>query len=295
MSTNHSYENQPLHSHGWDENEDQIRKRQRYNESNWGTPQGHYSQDDHPNPEGFTGEPGPNYALGRFSGAAEGFGLEADKYRGYYWNENTERSFGTRSQQGYGYSDYDRNDPERSYREAFVGNQESRYPHQQSSDHGSYGSNNQTDIYQGREHYNWPGGTSNRSSNMGSHEDEREGGLHRGKGPKNYRRSDNRIKEDVCDRLSDDPHIDASDIAIRVEDGNVVLSGYVENREARRRAVDVAESIKGVHNVESRLRIGKGLLETTSHAITAAIGDVTLGPETSTVEEPKKGKRKKYK
>jgi osmotically-inducible protein OsmY len=32
----------------------------------------------------------------------------------------------------------------------------------------------------------------------------------RGRGPKNYQRSEERIREDVCDRLSDDYLIDAS-------------------------------------------------------------------------------------
>ncbi len=78
---------------------------------------------------------------------------------------------------------------------------------------------------------------------------------YRGKGPKGYQRSDARIQEEVSDRLSDDRHIDASDIEISVQNSEVVLSGTVESRMAKRHAEDLAESISGVQNVENRLKI----------------------------------------
>ncbi|MES2645614.1 MAG: BON domain-containing protein [Bacteroidota bacterium] len=78
---------------------------------------------------------------------------------------------------------------------------------------------------------------------------------YRGKGPKGYTRSDERIKEDVNDRLSDDNYVDASDIDVTVQNGEVTLSGTVRNRSEKRRAEDVVESISGVKNVENRIRI----------------------------------------
>lgn len=83
--------------------------------------------------------------------------------------------------------------------------------------------------------------------------DERES--HRGRGPKGYTRSDERIKEDVNDRLTDDPHIDASDIEVDVKNGEVTLTGTVENRFAKRHAEDLAERISGVRDVENRIKI----------------------------------------
>jgi osmotically-inducible protein OsmY len=80
---------------------------------------------------------------------------------------------------------------------------------------------------------------------------------HRGKGPRSYRRSDDRIHEDVNDRLYDDPWLNATDIEVGVQDGDVVLKGTVEDRQAKRRAEDICESVSGVKNVENRLRIGK--------------------------------------
>ncbi len=78
---------------------------------------------------------------------------------------------------------------------------------------------------------------------------------HRGKGPKSYVRSDERIREDVSDRLRDDDHIDASDIEVTVSQSEVVLSGTVDSRFAKRHAEDLAESVAGVRNVENRIRV----------------------------------------
>ena len=83
-----------------------------------------------------------------------------------------------------------------------------------------------------------------------------EGG-HRGKGPKSYRRSEERIKEDVCDRLTDDDMLDASGIDIEVNGDEVTLTGVVNNRMQKRRAEDLVESVSGVRNVENRLRVGQ--------------------------------------
>jgi osmotically-inducible protein OsmY len=80
---------------------------------------------------------------------------------------------------------------------------------------------------------------------------------HRGKGPRNYTRSDERIKEDINDHLSDDPFIDASDIDVSVTNGEVVLTGSVDHRSTKRRAEDLAESVSGVKNVENRIRVGQ--------------------------------------
>jgi osmotically-inducible protein OsmY len=75
-----------------------------------------------------------------------------------------------------------------------------------------------------------------------------------GRGPKGYRRSDNRILEDVCDRLTYSD-VDAGDIEVRVENGEVTLSGSVHNRWDKRRAEDVAEDVAGVHEVHNNIRV----------------------------------------
>ena len=78
---------------------------------------------------------------------------------------------------------------------------------------------------------------------------------HRGKGPRDYRRRDERIVEDINDRLCDNAYIDASEIEVHVKDGDVVLTGEVENKSSKRLAEDIVESVSGVQNVENRLRV----------------------------------------
>jgi hypothetical protein len=82
-------------------------------------------------------------------------------------------------------------------------------------------------------------------------------GEHRGRGPKGYRRSDERIRDDVSDHLTDDPHVDASHIEVAVADGEVTLSGAVFRREDKRRAEDLAERVSGVTHVQNNLRLNR--------------------------------------
>jgi hypothetical protein len=77
----------------------------------------------------------------------------------------------------------------------------------------------------------------------------------RGKGPRSYKRSDHRILDDVNDRLFLDPYIDASDVEVDVDNGDVILKGTVEDQSSKRRAEDIAETVPGVKNVENRLRV----------------------------------------
>jgi osmotically-inducible protein OsmY len=76
----------------------------------------------------------------------------------------------------------------------------------------------------------------------------------RGTGPKGYVRSDERIREDVCECLTDDPLLDAGDIEVEVKEGEVTLSGSVSSRAARRHAEDLVDGISGVRHLQNNLR-----------------------------------------
>ena len=78
---------------------------------------------------------------------------------------------------------------------------------------------------------------------------------HRGRGPKGYTRSDERIKEDANDHLTHDPSVDASHITVSVESGEVTLSGTVNSRFAKRRAEDCVDRVSGVKHVQNNLRV----------------------------------------
>jgi hypothetical protein len=80
---------------------------------------------------------------------------------------------------------------------------------------------------------------------------------YRGKGPRNYKRSDQRIREIVCELLCNDPYVDASDIEVEVRNGEVVMTGSVADRYAKRIAEDLAATILGVVNVESRIHVNE--------------------------------------
>jgi osmotically-inducible protein OsmY len=76
-----------------------------------------------------------------------------------------------------------------------------------------------------------------------------------GRGPRGYQRTDDRIREDVCDWLTDDPRIDASDVEVQVMRGEVTLAGSVRSRDEKRFAEDVVERITGVREVNNGLKV----------------------------------------
>lgn len=80
-------------------------------------------------------------------------------------------------------------------------------------------------------------------------------GLHSGKGPKNFRRSDERIREEVCQALTDHADIDASEVEVEVKDGVVTISGEVESRHAKRMVEEAIEYMPGVKDVQNELRM----------------------------------------
>jgi osmotically-inducible protein OsmY len=67
-----------------------------------------------------------------------------------------------------------------------------------------------------------------------------------------------RIRDDVCALLSDDPWVDASDVEVVVHQREVSLIGTVTDFGQRARAVRLAESVRGVIDVVSRIRVRRG-------------------------------------
>lgn len=86
-------------------------------------------------------------------------------------------------------------------------------------------------------------------------EDWQQRGPYTGRGPKGYHRSDDRIREDISERLTQHGQIDATDIEVDVNKGEVWLKGGVESRQMKRLAEDVAESVNGVCDVHNELRV----------------------------------------
>lgn len=85
-------------------------------------------------------------------------------------------------------------------------------------------------------------------------------GPYTGRGPRGYRRSDDRIFEDVCEALTEHGDIDAGEIEVAVQNGEVTLTGTVADRRQKRLAEDIVESCSGVQDVHNQLRV-QGRLE----------------------------------
>jgi hypothetical protein len=77
-------------------------------------------------------------------------------------------------------------------------------------------------------------------------------------GPKGYRRSDERIREDVCEALMSAVHLDASDVTVDVGEGVVTLQGIVPERRMKHAIEDIAAGCRGVSDVENRIRVVRG-------------------------------------
>lgn len=92
-------------------------------------------------------------------------------------------------------------------------------------------------------------------SDMGMGAPEEQRGPHYGKGPKGYKRNDERTREEVCDAIAFQGHIDASDVEVKLESGIVTLSGTVARRDEKRALEHMVERCRGVHEVHNELRL----------------------------------------
>jgi osmotically-inducible protein OsmY len=169
-------------------------------------------------------------------------GYTGGGYQGYEPGGEPDRGRGQGGWSGYGGGNYGRGrfGSERDYESGpgYSGREEERGGHE---DRGFF-------ERIGDEVSSWFGGDEH---------DENRRRSHRGRGPRNYTRSDDTILDEVNDRLTDSHFIDASDIEVDVSSGDVILTGNVDSRYAKRMAEDIAESVSGVKNVENRIRVNK--------------------------------------
>jgi hypothetical protein len=106
-------------------------------------------------------------------------------------------------------------------------------------------------------------------------------GEFRGRGPKGYERSDERLREMICERLTDDPRIDASEVHIEVKDKVVKLTGHVPDRRTKYEIEDVVEHCGGVKDIDNQVRVGPstGITPTSGTALghDAALNESSSG------------------
>ena len=68
-------------------------------------------------------------------------------------------------------------------------------------------------------------------------------------------RSDERIREQICEAMTEDVVLDASNVEVSVEKGEVMLSGTVPDRDSKRRAEDLSYDCFGVSDVQNTIRV----------------------------------------
>lgn len=95
------------------------------------------------------------------------------------------------------------------------------------------------------------------ASEEGRHASQSRGARAR-RGPKGYERSDERLKEDVCERLMWAEDIDASEVSVDVNAGVVVLEGAVPERRMKHAIEDLVDACLGVKDIENRIKVTYG-------------------------------------
>jgi hypothetical protein len=79
----------------------------------------------------------------------------------------------------------------------------------------------------------------------------------RGRAPRNFQRSNQRLREDICERLMRDHRIECSDVSVEVRDGTVVLEGTVPERRMKYMIEDTAAEVLGANDVDNRIRVAQ--------------------------------------
>lgn len=138
------------------------------------------------------------------------------------------------------------------------------------------------------------GGEARDRSRFGS-EAERDA-LRNRRGPKGYTRSDERIREDVCERLAHALDIDVSDVTVQVQDGRVELDGTVPARWMKHGIEDLADGCMCVRDVENRVRVRRegehdsGMVLHPNQRTVTPTQPAVLDPEPGTVGQDRERK-----
>ena len=76
-------------------------------------------------------------------------------------------------------------------------------------------------------------------------------------GPKGYQRTDQRMREDICDQLTRTGHIDSSEVTVEVDGARVQLDGSVPVRWMKHAIENLADVCPGVQDIENRISVKK--------------------------------------
>jgi|GEM_PF-6812003 len=111
-------------------------------------------------------------------------------------------------------------------------------------------------------------------------------GARKGSAPKNYKKSDDRISDDLCEKLMHQG-LDCSGVEVSVKEGIVTLTGEVCERNDKHRIEQIAADISGVNDVENQLRMAKKSNGSTSSATFSSPKDTSS--DTASKDKEKDG------
>jgi hypothetical protein len=83
-------------------------------------------------------------------------------------------------------------------------------------------------------------------------------------GPKGYQRSDERLKEDISERLMESHYIDCSEVSVEVRGAKVVLEGTVPSRHMKHAIEDLVDACPGVQDIDNRVRVAGAMSQSQS-------------------------------
>jgi hypothetical protein len=73
--------------------------------------------------------------------------------------------------------------------------------------------------------------------------------------PRGYQRSDERLRDEIYDKLIRQTNIDVSDVEVAIDEGVVSLSGMLSTRWEKHQVEDIVDSIWGVKDIHNNLRV----------------------------------------
>jgi hypothetical protein len=144
-----------------------------------------------------------------------------------------------------------------------------RYGNQVSYGQGVYGGYGQGDMGTGTGQGGQSWGNWGQSGVMGRSQ-------HRG--PKGYQRSDERLKEEICERLIARWDIDSSEVSVDVQNGKVMLEGTVPDRRMRHEIENLVDDCYGVLDIENQVRVQRSYGSTTSGSASESRGQQQSSP-----------------
>lgn len=229
----HEWQREDMHNRGQSYGPDYASEQQAYQQSrgSWQEPSARRMGQGYGESSSYGQNPGYGYGRGGREEGAMSYGYQENQYR-------QQRQYGQQYGQQYGHQFDQQFDP-------YQDQQRQRGQFSQFGASNQFGQQNQYGQQrQFGQHLDDP-----------SYSGQSRQAQYRGSGPRNFTRSNERILEEVNERLTDDPWLDAADITVRCADGRVQLEGQVRDRWMKHRAEDIVDACMGVRDIDNRLQI----------------------------------------